>query len=98
MRSDNATQIAPSPDGKWIAFEERFKTFIAPFPRTGRPIDIGPAHAGVSRAARVARRRLLPALVRRQPPFYWALGPELFTRDLDDTFAFVGSGGQREAG
>ena len=37
VRSDNATQYAPSPDGKWIAFEERFKTFVAPFPRTGRP-------------------------------------------------------------
>ena len=43
VRSDNATQFAPSPDGKWIAFEERFKTFVAPFPRTGRPVDVGPA-------------------------------------------------------
>ena len=36
-------EFAPSPDGKWIAFEERFQTFVAPFPRTGRPMDIGPA-------------------------------------------------------
>ena len=42
IRSDNATQYAPSPDGQWIAFEERFKTFVAPFPRTGRPIP--PTH------------------------------------------------------
>jgi hypothetical protein len=42
VRSDNAVQYAPSPDGKWIAFEERFRTFVAPFPRTGRPVDVGP--------------------------------------------------------
>jgi hypothetical protein len=43
VRSDNATQVAPSPDGQWIAFDERFQTYIAPFPRSGRPVDIGPA-------------------------------------------------------
>ena len=67
VRSDNATQFAPSPDGKWIAFEERFRTFVAPFPRTGRPVDIGPATQAypVQRVSRDAG--LLPALVRRQP-------------------------------
>ena len=30
------------PDGKWVAFAERWHAFVAPFPRTGRPIDLGP--------------------------------------------------------
>ncbi len=67
VRSDNATQFAVSPDGKWVAFEERFKTYVAPFPRTGRPVDIGPATQAYPGAARLARCRLLSALVRRQP-------------------------------
>jgi WD40-like Beta Propeller Repeat len=45
VRSDNATQIVPSPDGQWIAFEERFRTYVAAFPRTGRPVDVGPGTA-----------------------------------------------------
>ena len=85
VRSDNATQIVPSPDGKWVAFEERFRTYVAAFPRTGRPVDVGPATADVSRAARVARRRFLPALVGRQPPSALGARPRaLHPRALDE--------------
>ena len=93
VRSDNATQYAPSPDGKWVAFEERFKTFVAPFPRTGRPVDIGPSTQSypVQRVSRDAGYYLHWSGDSRR--LHWALGPELFTRDLTRTFAFV-EGGQ----
>jgi imidazolonepropionase-like amidohydrolase/Tol biopolymer transport system component len=89
VRSDNATQFSPSPDGKWIAFEERFKTYIAPFPRTGRPVDLGPATQAypVQRVSRDAGFYLHWSADSRR--LYWALGPELFSRDLADTFAFA---------
>ena len=89
VRSDNATQFAPSPDGKWLAFEERFRTFVAPFPRTGRPVDIGPATQSypVQRVSRDAGFYLHWSGDNRR--LYWALGPELYSRDLADTFAFA---------
>jgi imidazolonepropionase-like amidohydrolase/Tol biopolymer transport system component len=89
IRSDNATQFAPSPDGKWIAFEERFRTFVAPFPRTSRPVDIGPASSAypVQRVSRDAGFYLHWSGDGRR--LYWALGPELYSRDLADTFAFA---------
>ena len=89
VRSDNATQLVPSPDGKWIAFEERFKTFVAPFPHTGRPIDVGPATQAypVQRVSRDAGFYLHWSGDGRR--LYWALGPELFTRDLTNSFTFV---------
>jgi imidazolonepropionase-like amidohydrolase/Tol biopolymer transport system component len=89
VRSENATQFVPSPDGQWIAFEERFKTFIAPFPRTGRPVDIGPSTEAypVQRVSRDAGFYLHWSRDGRR--LYWALGPELFSRDLADTFAFA---------
>ena len=92
VRSDNATQFAPSPDGKWIAFEERFKTYIAPFPRTGRPVDIGPSTQSypVQRVSRDAGFYLHWSADGRR--LYWTLGPELFARDLADTFAFAAAG------
>ena len=42
FRSENATQIVPSPDGKWVAFAERYHAFVAAFPRSGRAVDLGP--------------------------------------------------------
>jgi imidazolonepropionase-like amidohydrolase/Tol biopolymer transport system component len=89
VRSDNATQFAPSPDGKWIAFEERFRTFIAPFPRSSRPVDIGPTTSAypVQRVSRDAGFYLHWSGDGRR--LYWALGPELYSRDLADTFGFA---------
>jgi imidazolonepropionase-like amidohydrolase/Tol biopolymer transport system component len=96
IRSPNTTQFAPSPDGKWLAFEERFKTFIAPFPRTGRPIDIGPGTQAypVQRVSRDAGFYLHWSGDSRR--LHWSLGPELFSRDLTGTFSFV-EGGQAKA-
>jgi imidazolonepropionase-like amidohydrolase/Tol biopolymer transport system component len=89
IRSDNATQFEPSPDGRWIAFEERFRTFIAPFPRTGRPVDIGPGTGSypVQRVSRDAGYFLHWSGDSRR--LYWTLGPELFTRDIANTFDFA---------
>jgi imidazolonepropionase-like amidohydrolase/Tol biopolymer transport system component len=92
VQSENATQFAVSPDGKWIAFEERFKTYIAPFPRSSRPVDIGPATQAypVQRVSRDAGFYLHWSGDGRR--LYWALGPELFSRDVADTFGFAPSG------
>jgi imidazolonepropionase-like amidohydrolase/Tol biopolymer transport system component len=90
VRSDNATQYAVSPDGRWLAFEERFRTYIAPFPRTSRPVDIAPASQAypVQRVSRDAGFYLHWSSDSRR--LYWTLGPELFSRDVAETFAFAG--------
>ncbi len=96
VRSDNATQIVPSPDGQWVAFEERYRTYVAAFPRTGRPVDVGPATQTypVQRVSRDAGYYLHWSGDSRR--LFWALGPELFSRDLANSFAFV-EGGQAKA-
>jgi imidazolonepropionase-like amidohydrolase/Tol biopolymer transport system component len=94
VRSDNASQLVPSPDDKWIAFEERYKTYIAPFPRTGRAVDIGPGTQAypVQRVSRDAGYYLHWS--GDSTTLHWALGPELFTREVSRTFDFVsGRGG-----
>ena len=75
VRSDNAQQIVPSPDDKWIAFEERYKTYIAPFPRTGRAVDIGPGTQAypVQRVSRDAGYYLHWS--GDSATIHWALGP-----------------------
>jgi imidazolonepropionase-like amidohydrolase/Tol biopolymer transport system component len=89
VRSTNATEYAISPDGEWIAFEEQFKTFVAPFPRTGRVVEVSPTAQAypTRRISRDAGFFLHWSGDSRR--VHWTLGPELFSRDLSRTFAFV---------
>ena len=89
FQSDNATQIVPSPDGKWIAFAERWNAFVAPFPHTGRTVDLSPTMEGypTSRVSRDAGFNIHWSGDSRK--VHWSLGPELFTRDLARTFSFL---------
>ncbi len=92
FQSDNATQIVPSPDGKWVAFAERWHAFVAPFPRTGRPVDLSPTMEGypTSQISRDAGFNIHWSGDSRA--VHWSLGPELFTRDLGRTFTFLDAG------
>ena len=89
FQSDNATEIVPSPDGKWVAFSERYRAYVAAFPRSGRPVDLGPGVSGypVARISRDAGLYLHWSGDSRR--VHWALGPELFTRALDRSFGFL---------
>lgn len=92
LQSDNATAIVPSPDGKWVAFSERWKTWVAAFPRTGRPIDLGPRTQGFP-VAQVSRDTGFSIhWSADSSKVHWVLGPDYFTRDLTKTFPFVESG------
>ena len=89
LQSPNATTIVPSPDERWVAFIERFQTYIAEFPATGRTIDIS-ARTAAFPVARVSRDsgfylQWSPDSSR----VYWAQGPELFSRELTRTFTFL---------
>ncbi len=87
--SDNATEFAISPDEKWLAFRERYSAFITPFVRTGKRIEIGPKAKSlpVARASKDAGEYLHWS--GNSASLHWSLGPDLFTRALPETFAFV---------
>jgi imidazolonepropionase-like amidohydrolase/Tol biopolymer transport system component len=89
FQSDNATQIVPSPDGRWIAFAERFHVYVAAFPQTGRPIDVGPTVRGfpVARISRDAGFAVHWSGDSRR--VHWTLGPDYFTRDVERSFAWA---------
>jgi imidazolonepropionase-like amidohydrolase/Tol biopolymer transport system component len=91
FQSENATQIVPSPDGKWVAFSERWHAFVAPFPHTGRPIDLGPTLEGypTARISQDAGFNIHWSGDSRQ--VHWSMGPDLYTRDLSKTFTFLDS-------
>ena len=88
LTSDNATEFVPSPDEKFVAWVERFNAYIAPLPLTGKPIDVSTSVSDFpsKRISRDAGSYLHWAPDSRR--VYWALGPDLYHRDVSATFAF----------
>ena len=87
--SEVAQEFTISPDGKWLAFRERYNAYVTPFVETGRRVDIGPKSTAVpvARVSRDAGEFL--HFSGDSSRLYWAEGPELFQRDLKDAFAFL---------
>jgi imidazolonepropionase-like amidohydrolase/Tol biopolymer transport system component len=84
-----AARFTVSPDEKWLAFQEKFNAYVVPFIRTGKSIDLGPETKSipVARASKDAGNYLHWS--GDSSKLYWSTGPELFTRDLKDSFAFL---------
>jgi imidazolonepropionase-like amidohydrolase len=87
--SDNATQFLPSPDDRWMAVIERFNVYISVFPKTGKPVQIGPSASEypLKKVSRDAGYYLNWSADGKK--LHWSLGPTLYTRDLAKTFAFI---------
>ena len=86
---DDAAEIVVSPDSQWVAFTELFKVYIAPFPLTGQPVTLGGKSTALPlrRLNRDAGNYLHWSGDSKR--LHWALGPELFTRSLQESFAFM---------
>jgi imidazolonepropionase-like amidohydrolase/Tol biopolymer transport system component len=84
-----ATEFALSPDGRWVAFVERFHAHLAPFIATGREVSIGPKSTAfpVTKVSKDAGENL--QFSGDSTRLHWSLGPELFTRELKDAFLFL---------
>jgi imidazolonepropionase-like amidohydrolase/Tol biopolymer transport system component len=87
--SDTATEFRVSPDERWLAFREGFNAYVVPFARTGKRQDLGHNTKAlpVSRVSKDAGEYLHWSGDSRR--LHWSLGPELFSRDLTEAFAFV---------
>ncbi len=85
--SEHARDFAVSPDGRWIAFEELWQTYVAPLPPQPRALELGPdAKGGPVRRLSYPGGTYLSwsadsSVVR------WSLGPELFAATVADVMA-----------
>jgi Tol biopolymer transport system component/imidazolonepropionase-like amidohydrolase len=89
LLSENADQIIPSPDEEWVALVERYNAYIAVFPKTGQAVNIGPGTSDypLKKVTRDAGTYLNWSQDSKK--LFWSLGPELYTRELSNTFTFV---------
>lgn len=89
LKSEYMNDIAIAPNGKWVAFQERFNAFIAPFVPTGSPVTIGPDAKAipVQQVSRDAGEYIHWS--GDSDELFWSLGSELFSRDLKNAFSFI---------
>ena len=87
--SDNADIILPSHDEQWVALIERFNIHIATFPKTGKAIDISPGTSDFPMKKVTRDAGTYVQWNSNDTKLFWSLGPELFSRELTNTFTFV---------
>lgn len=85
----NATEFSVSPDGRWIAWAERFNVYVTPLVSTGRPVEIGPKSTNTQVFKLTSEAGYGLSWSGGSTSLHWALGPELFTQDVPDALAFA---------
>ncbi len=91
------TTVVPSPDGNWVAFQELFNVYIAPFPATGRTMNLTKDMRAlpVARVTEDAGNYLHWS--GDSETLHWSIGPEHYTLDIADAFDFIGNGADETA-
>ncbi|MHC4876547.1 MAG: amidohydrolase family protein [Planctomycetota bacterium] len=83
-----ATDYRISPDGRHVAFIERFNVYVAPFVSTGSAVSIGPKFEGLPVRKLSVQAGDWIHFSGDSQQLHWSLGPDLFTSavaaDTDD--------------
>ncbi|MEO1526218.1 MAG: amidohydrolase family protein [Planctomycetota bacterium] len=81
--SDWATDVRVSPDGKWLAWIERFHVYVAPFLNAPDTIKVSPNGKGIPIAKVSEEAGDFVQFSGDSSKLHWTLGPELFTADIE---------------
>ncbi len=89
FKSTYAAQFTVSPDDKWVAFADLHQVYIAAFPHTGKPIDIGSATTDfpLLKVSKDAGINLHWGSNSNQ--LHYTLGDQYFTINPEDRFEFI---------
>ena len=81
-----ATEYKVSPNGKYLAFAERFKVFVTPFVERGQVIDIGPKAKNLPVKKLSLRAGEGINWNGESNELYWSLGPDLYQASVGGLF------------
>jgi len=87
--STYATQFAPSPDGKWIAFTELFNCYVTPMVSAGAPLDLSATNKALPLNKLTKDAGTSLHWSKDSQKLMWVLGPKYYTRDIHNAFPFV---------
>jgi imidazolonepropionase-like amidohydrolase/Tol biopolymer transport system component len=90
--SKYATQFAPSPDGKWMAFTELFNCYLTPMVNTGSPQELSATNKALPLNKLTRDAGTYIHWSKDSQKLMWSLGPKYFTRDIRNAFPFVEGG------
>ncbi len=83
------TQFRVSPNGKWVAFTENYKTFLAPFFSNGKTIELNGSTDSFAVTQVSARSSEFLSWSADSSVIDWSHGRYLYRRDLNEAFAFL---------
>jgi imidazolonepropionase-like amidohydrolase/Tol biopolymer transport system component len=86
--STYATQFAPSPDGKWMAFTELFNSYVTPMVTTGSPLELSSANKAIPLTRITKDAGTYIHWSRDSNKMFWTLGDQYFSRDINTIFNF----------
>ncbi|MDN3652057.1 amidohydrolase family protein [Thalassotalea ponticola] len=81
-----ATEFKVAPNGKYLAFAERFKVFVTPLTERGDVIQIGPDAKNIPVRKLSSRAGESISWNENSDTLYWSLGPELYQASLKGMF------------
>jgi len=81
-----ASEYSVSPDGKYLAFAERFKVFVTPFVERGDVIDIGPKAKNLPVEQLSVRAGEGINWNGKSNELYWSLGADLYQASVKGLF------------
>ena len=81
-----ATEYRVSPDGKSLAFAERFKVFVTPMVERGDVIETGPSATNLPVKKLSVRAGESLSWNADSDEIYWTLGPDLYQASVDTLF------------
>lgn len=80
------TEFKLSPDGKYLAFADRFKVFVTPFIERGRALDISGTDKQLPVKQLSLRAGEFISWSGDSRNLYWSLGPELYHASINGLF------------
>ena len=86
IESKYAAEMVPSPDGKWVAFKELHKLYVAPFPLTGKLLKLSATDTIVPVKTMSAKSGDWLTWSRDSKFVQWTLGENFYQQSLENVF------------
>jgi imidazolonepropionase-like amidohydrolase/Tol biopolymer transport system component len=92
--STYATQFAPSPDGKWMAFTELFNVYITPMVTVGSELDLSAGNKSIPLSKITKDGGTYIHWSNDSKKLCWTLGENYYNKDINTIFSFADSTAQ----
>ncbi|MFZ3285530.1 MAG: amidohydrolase family protein [Telluria sp.] len=95
-KGEFVTNFAVSPDGAWLAYGERFHTWVLPLPLAGKAVTIGEKTEALPARQLDADAGDYLHWAGDSSALHFSLGDQLFTRDMKTVFAPADADAKKE--